>query len=368
MSIKEIVVLPGDGIGPEVTTEAIQILETVCERHGHTLKTQSFDVGGASIDRYGHPLTEETIEACKEAPAVLLGAVGGEQWNNEPKDKRPEAALLGIRKELGLFANLRPIKTYESLVQASPLKEEIVRDIDILIVRELTGGIYFGQPRLTEQTTEGERALDTMVYETYEVERVTQKAFEMAAGRDQRLTSVDKSNVLDSSRLWRRTVKKNAAQWPEITLNHQLVDNCAMQLIRNPAQFDVMVTSNMFGDILSDAAAMITGSIGMLPSASLGEEYAMYEPVHGSAPDIAGQNKANPLATIASIALMCRHSLDMPEAANEIEEAIQATLEAGYRTGDIAANASSETIVTTTEMGNAVLKHLNANMKASNIL
>jgi len=368
MSIKEIVVLPGDGIGPEVTTEAIQILESVCERHGHTLKTQSFDVGGASIDRYGHPLTEETIEACKEAPAVLLGAVGGEQWNNEPKDKRPEAALLGIRKELGLFANLRPIKTYESLVQASPLKEEIVRDIDILIVRELTGGIYFGQPRLTEQTTEGERALDTMVYETYEVERVTQKAFEMAAGRDQRLTSVDKSNVLDSSRLWRRTVKKNAAQWPEITLNHQLVDNCAMQLIRNPAQFDVMVTSNMFGDILSDAAAMITGSIGMLPSASLGEEYAMYEPVHGSAPDIAGQNKANPLATIASIALMCRHSLDMPEAANEIEEAIQATLEAGYRTGDIAANASSETIVTTTEMGNAVLKHLNANMTASNIL
>src|SRR5699024_4029217 len=334
MSIKEIVVLPGDGIGPEVTTEAIQIFETVCERHGHTLKTRSFDVGGASIDRYGHPLTEETIEACKKVPAVLLGAVGGEQWNNEPKDKRPEAALLGIRKELGLFANLRPIKTYESLVQASPLKEDIVRGIDILIVWELTGGIYFGQPRLTGQTAEGERALDTMAYETYEVERVTHKAFEMAAERDQRLTSVDKSNVLDSSRLWRRTVKKSAGQWPEITLNHQLVDNCAMQLIRNPAQFDVMVTSNMFGDILSDAAAMITGSIGMLPSASLGEEYAMYEPVHGSAPDIAGQNKANPLATIASIALMCRHSLDMPDADNEIAAAMQATLQAGYRTGD----------------------------------
>lgn len=359
MSItKEITVLAGDGIGPEVTSVAVEILEAVCKRHGYKLKTESYPVGGASIDRYGRPLTQETLDACQKSEAVLLGAVGGSQWDDQPKDKRPEAALLGLRKELGLYANLRPIKTYKSLIHSSPLKEEIIRDVDIMIVRELTGGIYFGRPRLIEKTETGERGVDTLIYTTEEVERIVHTAFETATVRNKKVTSVDKANVLDSSRLWRRTVKESAKQWPEITLEHMLVDNCAMQLVRYPGQFDVIVTGNMFGDILSDEASMITGSIGMLPSASLGEKHAMYEPVHGSAPDIAGENKANPLATIASVALMCRYSLDMPEAAQEIEEAIQTTLEDGFRTGDIATDPSKEYMVDTSEMGNAVLKHL----------
>jgi 3-isopropylmalate dehydrogenase len=368
MSVKEIVVLPGDGIGPEVTKEALNILETVCKRHGHELKTKSYAFGGASIDQFGRPLTQKTIDACKDASAVLLGAVGGEKWNDEPKDKRPEAALLGIRKELDLYANLRPIKTYDSLIHASPLKPEIVRGVDIMIVRELTGGIYFGHPRLIEKTETGERGVDTKVYTTDEIERVTHTAFETAAKRDRRVTSVDKSNVLDASRLWRQVVIESASQWPEIELNHLLVDNCAMQLVRDPSQFDVILTGNMFGDILSDEASMITGSIGMLPSASIGKEYAMYEPVHGSAPDIAGQNKANPLATIASVALMCRHSLDMPDAAQEIEEAIETTLQDGFRTGDIASGDSDEYLVNTTEMGSAVLKHLNPDLQPGTFL
>jgi len=358
MSTKEIVVLPGDGIGPEVTEEAVNVLETVCEQYGYNLKTHHYAMGGASIDRHGKPLTNETVEACKEVPAVLLGAVGGEKWNSEPKDRRPESGLLGIRKALGLFANLRPIKTYDALIDASPLKNESVSGVDILIMRELTGGIYFGEPRLIEETPKGERAVDTMCYETYEVERIVKQAFEMAEGRNKTVTSVDKSNVLDSSRLWKQVTKKTAEQWPDTTLNHILVDNCAMQLVRDPNQFDVMVTGNMFGDILSDEASMITGSIGMLPSASIGEKYAMYEPVHGSAPDIAGQNKANPLAAIASVALMCRYSLDMREAADKIEKSIGITLENGYRTGDIASGTSDEQPVNTSEMSQAVIRHL----------
>lgn len=365
---KEITVLPGDGIGPEVTREAVNILQMVCERHGYTLKTQSFSVGGASIDRYGRPLTQETLEACKKSGAVLLGAVGGSKWDNQPKDKRPEAALLNLRKELDLYANLRPIKTYESLIDSSPLKREIVEDVDIMIVRELTGGIYFGRPRLIEQTESGERGVDTKVYTTQEIERVAHTAFETATVRNRKVTSVDKANVLDSSRLWRKTVKESASQWPEITLEHMLVDNCAMQLVRYPKQFDVILTGNMFGDILSDEASMITGSIGMLPSASIGKQYAMYEPVHGSAPDIAGENKANPLAAIASVALMCRYSLDMPEAAEEIEEAIEATLNDGFRTTDISSNPSKEYLVDTSEMGSAVLKHLNPDLQPGNLL
>ncbi|HLR30971.1 MAG TPA: 3-isopropylmalate dehydrogenase [Fodinibius sp.] len=364
MSItKKIAVLPGDGIGPEVTSTGIKILQAICERHGHTLQTKNFAVGGASIDRFGRPLTQETLDACKNADAVLLGAVGGSQWDDQPKDRRPEAALLGLRKELGLYANLRPITTYQPLIQSSPLKEEIVRDVDIMIVRELTGGIYFGQPRLIEKTESGERGVDTLIYTTEEVERIVHTAFETAAARNGKVTSVDKANVLDSSRLWRRTVKESVRQRPEISLEHMLVDNCAMQLVRNPGQFDVIVTGNMFGDILSDEASMITGSIGMLPSASLGKEHAMYEPVHGSAPDIAGQNKANPLATIASVALMCRYSLDMPGAAREIEEAIQATLKEGFRTGDISTDPSRERVVSTPEMGEAVLKRLNPDLQ-----
>ncbi|MGD8427040.1 MAG: 3-isopropylmalate dehydrogenase [Balneolaceae bacterium] len=365
---KEIIVLPGDGIGPEVTKEAVNILQTVCKRHGCKLKTQAFPIGGASIDRFGRPLTEETLEACKNSSAVLLGAVGGPKWNDQPKDKRPESALLRLRKELDLFANLRPVKTYKSLIHASTLKEEVIRDVDIMIIRELTGGIYFGRPRLIEQTETRERAVDTMEYTTEEIERVSHTAFKTAVARNRKVTSVDKANVLDSSRLWRQTVDESAKQWPEVSLEHMLVDNCAMQLVRNPGQFDVILTGNMFGDILSDEASMITGSIGMLPSASIGEEFAMYEPVHGSAPDIAGQNKANPLAAIASVAMMCRYSLNMPEAAREIDEAIESTLNDGFRTGDIFSSSSKEYLASTEEMGSAVVKHLSPDLQPGTFL
>ncbi|WP_138431156.1 3-isopropylmalate dehydrogenase [Fodinibius saliphilus] len=365
---KEIVVLPGDGIGPEVTKEAVNILQTVCKRHGYKLKTRTFPIGGASIDRFGRPLTDETLDACKNSPAILLGAVGGAKWNDQPKDKRPEAALLGLRKELDLFANLRPIRTYASLLHSSPLKKEIIRDVDIMIVRELTGGIYFGRPRYIEQTESDERAVDTKVYTTEEIKRIAHVAFETATIRHRKVTSVDKANVLDSSRLWRQTVMESAKQWPEVGLDHMLVDNAAMQLVRNPGQFDVIVTGNMFGDILSDEASMITGSLGMLPSASLGEEYAMYEPIHGSAPDIAGRHIANPLATIASVAMMCRHSLDMPDAAREIELAIETTLEDGFRTADIYSDPANEYEVSTSEMGSAVVKHLNPNLQPGTFL
>lgn len=365
---KEIVVLPGDGIGPEVTREAVSILQAVCKRHGYKLKTRTFDFGGASIDRYGRPLTEETLKACESVPAVLLGAVGGPKWDNQPKDKRPEDGLLKIRKELDLFANLRPIKVYKPLIDASSLKKEIVEGVDILILRELTSGIYFGRPRLTEQIEEGERAVDTMEYKTEEITRIAHKAFQMATSRKKKVASVDKANILDTSRLWRKTVKDCSTQWPEIALEHVLVDNCAMQLVRYPKQFDVILTSNMFGDILSDEAAMLTGSIGMLPSASIGNDYAMYEPVHGSAPDISGQNKANPLATIASAAMLCRHSLEMEEAAQEIEEAILSTLEDGFRTPDIYTKSPKEYLVSTTEMGSAILKHLNPDLQPGTFL
>jgi len=365
---KEIVVLPGDGIGPEVTREAVNILQTVCKRHGYTLKTRTFDFGGASIDRYGRPLTDETLEACKSVPAVLMGSVGGPKWDNQPRDKRPEDGLLKIRKELDLFANLRPIKVYKPLVDASSLKSEIVEGVDILILRELTGGIYFGRPRLTEQMPEGERAVDTMEYTTGEISRIAHKAFQMAARRRKKVSSVDKANILDTSRLWRKTVDECAAQWPEIELEHVLVDNCAMQLVRYPKQFDIILTENMFGDILSDEAAMITGSIGMLPSASIGNDYALYEPVHGSAPDIAGQDKANPLATIASAAMLCRYSLDMEEAAQEMEEAILTTLEDGFRTPDIYTKSPKEYLVSTSEMGSAILKHLNPDLQPGTFL
>ena len=365
---KEIAVLPGDGIGPEVTREAVNILQTVGKRHGYKLKTRTFEFGGASIDRYGRPLTDETLEACKNVPAVLLGAVGGPKWDNQPKGKRPEDGLLKIRKELDLFANLRPIKVYKPLIHASSLKNEIVEGVDIMILRELTGGIYFGRPRLTEQIEGGERAVDTMEYTTDEIARISHKAFQMATQRRKKVSSVDKANILDSSRLWRKTVEDCAVQWPEIELEHVLVDNCAMQLVRFPKQFDVILTENLFGDILSDEAAMITGSIGMLPSASIGDRYALYEPVHGSAPDIAGEDKANPLASIASAAMLCRYSLEMEEAAMEIEEAIQTTLEDGFRTPDIYTKSPKEYLVSTSEMGSAILKHLNPDLQPGTFL
>lgn len=356
----KIIVLPGDGIGPEVTDEAIAILKTVCKQHNHDINIENYPIGGAGIDRNGRPLTDETLGACKQSSAVLLGAVGGPKWNDQPKDKRPESALLQLRKELDLFANLRPVRTYNSLLDNSPLKNEVVDGVNIMFVRELTGGIYFGQPRFIKQTENGTHAVDTLSYTDNEIQRVAQTAFETAGKRNKSVYSVDKANVLDSSRLWRKTVEKSADQWPNITLNHMLVDNFAMQLIRDPKQFDVVLTGNMFGDILSDEASMLTGSIGMLPSASLGKDYAMYEPIHGSAPDIAGQGIANPIAAIASVALMCRHSLGMPKAATEIEEAIESTLAQGLRTSDVYNPKSDNQKVSTSEMGGAICRKLDS--------
>lgn len=332
---KKVVVLPGDGIGAEVTREAVLTMKAVGEQYGITFETEEYQVGGSGIDSYGKPINAEILDACKEADAVLLGAVGGPKWDNVPEKNRPEVALLSLRKELELFTNLRPVKVYDALSDASSLKKEVVSGINILVVRELTGGIYFGEPRTTEKTTNGLRAVDTMAYTSAEVERIAEVAFRAAENRRQKVTSVDKANILATSRLWRKTVNETAQDFSGITLEHMLVDNCAMQLVRNPKQFDVILTENMFGDILSDEAAMLTGSIGMLPSASLGNGTAMYEPVHGSAPDIAGQDKANPLAAIASVAMMFRFSLENEDAARAIEESIEETLNAGYRTSDL---------------------------------
>ncbi|MCK8059179.1 MULTISPECIES: 3-isopropylmalate dehydrogenase [unclassified Fusibacter] len=328
-------VIKGDGIGPEIVDSAIEVLNAVAGIFGHEFEYSYLLAGGAAINKYGHPLPEETIETCKKTDAVLLGAVGGPQWEHLPGDLRPEKGLLMLRKALGLYGNLRPAKVFDALKDASPLKPEIIGDnFDMLVVRELTGGIYFG-----ERGRDGDSAYDTERYSKYEVQRIARIAFETARKRKGKVTNVDKMNVLESSRLWRETVLEVAADYPEITLDHQLVDNAAMQLVRNPSQFDVLLTSNMFGDILSDEASMITGSIGMLPSASIGiGTLGLYEPIHGSAPDIAGTGTANPLATILSAAMMLRHSCDMHKEASSIERAIEDTLNCGYRTSDIAAN------------------------------
>ena len=363
---KNIVSLPGDGIGPEVTAVAIDILKTACEQHGVQINVQEQPFGGASLEQFNEPLTSETLEACQQADAVLLGAVGDPKWDDQPKDKRPEAGLLGIRKELGLFANLRPINIYEPLIDASSLKAEVIRDVDIMIVRELTGGIYFGE-RSEGTGKNGAFAADTMQYDEQEIRRIAKIAFETAAKRRGTVCSVDKANVLDTSRLWRKTVSEYGSHQSDITLQHMLVDNCAMQLVRNPAQFDVILTSNMFGDILSDEASMITGSIGMLPSASLGESAGLFEPVHGSAPDIAGEGKANPIAAIASGALLCRYTFELEEAALQIETAISATLEAGLRTADIYSNAPDEQLVNTADMGSAIIENLTYTQKHEKI-
>ncbi len=355
MQKKRITVLPGDGIGPEVTREAIRVLKTTGEKYDLTFDFGELPFGGAAIDQYGAPINDELIRTCKASDAVLLGAVGGPKWDDQPGDKRPEAGLLGIRNALELYTNLRPVKVYDALAEASTLKQEVIRDVDLLVVRELTGGIYFGRPRLTEQVDGEERAVDTMEYRTSEIERIAVAAFEAARLRNKRVCSVDKSNILDTSRLWRKTVDRTAGQYPDVTLEHLLVDNCAMQLVRNPGQFDVIVTENMFGDILSDEAAMLTGSIGMLPSASLGDGTGLYEPVHGSAPDIAGTGKANPLAAIASAALLFRYSLGLDEAARDIEKAIQTLLQQGYRTADIASDSTNESaILSTSAVGDKI--------------
>ena len=359
--VKNIAVIKGDGIGPEIVTEAMKVLDKVAERYGHKFNYEQLLMGGCSIDVHGAPLTDETIERCKASDAVLMGSIGGDTttspWYKLPPNLRPEAGLLAIRKALGLFANLRPCVLYPQLAGACPLKEEIsAKGFDMLIMRELTGGLYFGS-RKTEPVNGVMTAVDTLKYDENEIRRIAIKAFEVAMKRSRKVTSVDKANVLDSSRLWRKVVEEVARDYPEVTLEHMLVDNCAMQLVKDPAQFDVMVTENMFGDILSDEASMITGSIGMLPSASMNEtKFGLYEPSGGSAPDIAGQNKANPIATILSAAMMLRYSFDMAEEADAVEAAVNSVLEAGYRTGDIMSDGMK--LVSCSEMGDKIAEFI----------
>ncbi|RKJ40507.1 3-isopropylmalate dehydrogenase [Acutalibacter sp. 1XD8-33] len=354
MKTYRITVLKGDGIGPEIVDETIKVLDKTAEKHGFALEYTYALLGGAAIEATGVPLPEETVAACKAADSVLLGAVGGPKWDNQPGSNRPEAGLLGIRKALGLYANLRPAVIFPPLRNASPLKPEVIGEsLDIMVVRELTGGIYFGD-RGTQEKDGVKSAYDTERYSEPEVERIARIAFDMAKKRNHKLCSVDKANVLDSSRLWRATVNRIAKEYPEVVVSHLYVDNCAMQLVRDPAQFDVIVTSNMFGDILSDEASMISGSIGMLASASLGGSgFGLYEPIHGSAPDIAGQDAANPLATILSGAMLLRYSLDEPQAAESIEAAAAKALTKA-RTKDIYTPDCGAELVGCARMGDIV--------------
>lgn len=333
----KIAVMPGDGIGPEIVKQAIKVLDSVGKKYDTSFEYKEVLIGGAAIDKAGTPLPKETVDVCLDSDAVLLGAVGGPKWDNLPGSERPEAGLLGIRKELGVFANLRPAVLFPQLKSASNLKPEVLGDgLDIMIVRELIGGLYFGEKKREKLENGEERASDTMVYSTSEIERIARVSFEIARKRDKKLTLVDKSNVLESSRLWKEVVYKMAEEYSDVELSQMYVDNAAMQLIRWPKQFDVMVTENTFGDIISDEASMLTGSLGNLPSASLGDgKIGLYEPIHGSAPDIAGQDIANPIGTIMSAAMMLRYSFDMDEAANDIENAISKVLDKGYRTADI---------------------------------
>lgn len=348
---KHIAVIAGDGIGPDIISEAVQTLEKVASLYGHEFEFEYLLAGGASIDEYGVPLTEETLERARSADSVLLGAVGGPKWDKMEGKLRPEKALLGLRSGLGLFCNLRPALMYKALEDASPLKSSIIGDgIDIMIVRELTGGIYFGEKTLASDSS---WASDLMKYSVEEIDRIARKAFDAAMKRRRKVTSVDKANVLETSRLWRKVVTEVAKDYPEVELNHMYVDNAAMQLVRNPMQFDVIVTENMFGDILSDEAGMITGSIGMLSSASLGSgRRGMYEPIHGSAPDIAGKDIANPIATILSAASMLRYSFDMDAEAEAIENAVEDVINAGWRTFDIAKDGEGH--IGTKEMGEKI--------------
>lgn len=346
----QVTILPGDGIGPEVMDAAVAVMEHMAGRFQVDFQLTTRLVGGVSIDACGTPITAETLQACLDADVVLLGAIGAPKWDNLPHDQKPERALLKLREALGLFTNLRPVKVYDSLVGASTLKPEVVTGVDLLVVRELTGGIYFGEPRGYDQ----DRGWNTLVYTRPEVERIARVAFDLAAKRRGYVTNVHKANILESSQFWREVVQEVHQEYPSVTLADMYVDNAAMQLVRDPGQFDVIVTQNMFGDILSDAAAMITGSLGMLPSASLGTGHALYESVHGSAPDIAGQNKANPLAMIASVGMMFATSLNLPQAAELLDRAIDKTLANGYRTADIATPDS--TMVTTDQMRDRVIE------------
>lgn len=354
-----IAVLAGDGVGPEIIREGVKILRHVGALFDLPLTLEEGTVGGAAIDRCGVPLPPDTLSLCRASDAILFGAVGGPQWDGLPVDHRPERGLLALRKELGLYANLRPVKLFAPLVDASPLKREVIEGVDLLVLRELTGGLYFGEPKGIGPAHDGngERAVDTLSYTTYEIERIARIGFQIAARRRKRLTSVDKVNVLASSQLWRRVVVDTAKTFPDIELDHMLVDNCSMQLIRDPRRFDVVLTENTFGDILSDEAAMLAGSIGMLPSASLGDGPGLYEPIHGSAPDIAGQDTVNPLATILSTAMLLRYSLHCEAAATAVETAVGRVLDDGYRTLDIR-EPSPTRLVGTAQMGDLVVERL----------
>ena len=349
----KIAVLNGDGIGPEIVAEAIKVLDKVGEKFGHQFEYARGYLGGESVDKYGVPLSSETVKVCKNSDAILLGAIGGPKWDNIEPEKRPERGLLAIRKELGVYTNLRPAILVKSLKSASPLKEEIIGDgLDVMIVRELTGGLYFGHREYSD-----EKAFDTLPYTRPEIERIAKKAFEIAKLRNKKLTSVDKHNVLDTSKLWRKVVEEISKDYPEVEVSHMYVDNAAMQLIANPRQFDVILTENMFGDILSDEASMLTGSLGMLPSASLGDgKVGLYEPSHGSAPDIAGKNIANPIATILSAVMMLRYSFNLQKEADAIEKAVEEVLEAGFRTGDIYTDGMQK--VGTDEMGTEIANRI----------
>jgi len=358
MGTYRIVVLPGDGVGPEVMEEALRVLQAVGRRFGHRFDLHHDLAGGACIDRYGVALRPQTLEACRRSHAVLLAAVGGPKWDDPRAPVRPEQGLLALRKGLGLFANLRPVRVYPFLLGASTLKPEVLTGVDLVVVRELTGGLYFGRPQRRWQSREGRQAVDTLRYSEREIRRILRVGFELARQRRRKLTSVDKANILESSRLWREMANEMAGEYPDVELQHMLVDACAMNLIRRPADFDVIVTENMFGDILTDEASMLAGSMGMLPSASLGRRrrdgtgLGLYEPVHGSAPDIAGRGIANPIAMILSVAMMLRLSLGLPREAQAVEEAVEAVLAQGYRTPDIAQEGCQT--IGTREMGERV--------------
>ncbi|NPA28580.1 MAG: 3-isopropylmalate dehydrogenase [Epsilonproteobacteria bacterium] len=348
----KIALIKGDGIGPEIVEEAVKVLDAVSFAEGFELKYEELLLGGAAVDATGDPAPKETLEGVKQADAVLFGAIGGQKWDNLPREKRPESGLLKLRKEMEVFANLRPVTVYDELVNASTLKPEVIRGVDLMVVRELIGGIYFGEPK----GNDGQKAFNTMVYTKPEIERIAKVAFEIAMKRSKRVCSVDKANVLDVSQLWRDTVEEVAKAYPEVTLTHMYVDNAAMQLVRDPKQFDVILTGNIFGDILSDEASMLSGSIGLLPSASVGEKYGLYEPIHGSAPDIAGQGIANPIATIASAAMMLRFALKEDAAAERIERAIKQALSEGYRTQDLSAFDAKE-VCSTSEIGSIIANY-----------
>ena len=357
----ELVVLPGDGVGPEVTTEGVKVLEAIGNRFGHSFKQHYGLVGGIAIDKEGTPLSEETLKMCQDADAVLLGAVGGPKWDDPLAKVHPEDGLLTLRKELGLFANLRPVKVSPVLVDSTNLKPEVIRGVDLIFVRELTGGLYFARPKRRWQTSRGRRATDSMTYSEHEIERIVRVGFELARSRRQKLTSVDKANVLESSRLWRQVTMEVAPQYPDVELDHMLVDACSMRLIQNPTYLDVLVTENMFGDILTDEASMLAGSMGMLPSASLAgvpregvNIFGMYEPIHGSAPRRAGLDMANPIAIILSVAMMLRYSFGLAEEAQIVEDAVDQVLSEGYRTYDIM--DEGKTKVGTRQMGDLITK------------